>query len=142
MSPVPPTSNFMPLQPCNAKSDLSASRYSSWWAMRRGGLSTDKVRTESCLQERSASPRNVFLVCHTAETNPSLWCRSNIQGARLARESDNSVQQEYRVIALRGQASLPQFRISSVCPPIVENNFDAVPNRDIKPLQMVVLSRF
>jgi len=31
-----PTSNFMLLQPCNAKSDLSASRYSSQWAMRRG----------------------------------------------------------------------------------------------------------
>ena len=38
-----PTSNFMPLQPCNAKSDLSASRYSSWWAMRRGA----SLRTRS-----------------------------------------------------------------------------------------------
>jgi hypothetical protein len=57
MAPVPLTSNFMPLQPCNAKSDSSASRYSTWWAMRRGDLSTDKVRRKSCLKERSVSPR-------------------------------------------------------------------------------------
>src|SRR5471032_2372900 len=67
MAPVPLTSNFMPLQPCNAKSDLSASRYSSWWAMRRGDLSTDKVRSKSCLQERSVSPRNTSSYVRTSE---------------------------------------------------------------------------
>src|SRR5437868_15352839 len=78
----------MPLQPCNAKSDLSASRYSSWWAMRRGGLSTDKVRSKSCLQERSASPRNALDCVYTAELNLSRWVQGQHTRSELARDMD------------------------------------------------------
>ena len=84
MALVPLTSNFMPLQPCNAKSDLSASRYSTWWAMRRGDLSTDKVRSKSCLKERSVSPRTHLFGDTPASITTLTRCVENIQGVPLA----------------------------------------------------------
>src|SRR5437868_3747830 len=96
----------MPLQPCNAKSDLSASRYSLWWAMRRGGLSTDKVRSKSCLQERSASPRNALDCVYTAELNLSRWVQGQHTRSELARDSGQTVTSILNV--------LPSSRASSL----------------------------
>jgi hypothetical protein len=98
MALVPLTSNFMPLQPCNAKSDLSASRYSTWWAMRRGDLSTDKVRSKSCLEELSVSPRT-HLFDHTLASITTLTgCVENIQGAGLARDSTTVIKRQTAVM--------------------------------------------
>jgi hypothetical protein len=106
MALVPLTSNFMPLQPCNAKSDLSASRYSTWWAMRRGDLSTDKVRSKSCLEELSVSPRT-HLFDHTLASITTLTgCVENIQGAELARDRSDTIMPSPRRLC-RDQGSAP-----------------------------------
>jgi hypothetical protein len=57
----------------------------------------------------------------------------------LPAKNDNSVHLMYRVEPFAGK---PRSNGCAPTSPIVENNFDTARNRDIKPLQMVVLSRF
>ena len=77
-----PTSNFMPLQPCNAKSDLSASRYSSWWAMRRGA----SLRTRSGANPafRSDRPPRKCFFSLTRITSPARPVTTYKERAQLA----------------------------------------------------------
>ena len=77
-----PTSNFMPLQPCNAKSDLSASRYSSWWAMRRGAsLQTRSGANPAFRSDRP--PRKCFFSL-TRITSPARPVTTYKERAQLA----------------------------------------------------------
>ena len=120
-----PTSNFMPLQPCNAKSDLSASRYSSWWAMRRGA----SLRTRSGANPafRSDRPPRKCFFSLTRITSPARPVTTYKERAQLAMRRAGGARSNRRCIpcgkhlsALMRSLWLPCLRWDAMRPQLLE----------------------
>ncbi len=115
-----PTSNFMLLQPCNAKSDLSASRYSSQWAMRRGA--SLRTRSGAIPAFRSDRPPRKCFFSLARITSPARLRTTYKERAQLAMRRAGGARSPRRrtstaiqaALDLPGDAPLPPYRRRSI----------------------------